>query len=256
MASRLDWAAPGARQLRCGVVLSLLAGVPHADAGGLDQRLRVDPDAVPWRAIGKLQAVSENFRETCSGTLVGWALVLSAAHCLFNRRTGREFPPGAVHFLIGYAGGRYVGHAVGTALEIAAGYDPARSKETVGSDWALIRLDKELGMGNHVLPILREPPRAGAAVALGGDQRDHPLVLFADTDCRILGQAVDAGGRMLLRHSCAGLPGVSGAPFADRGGRQVAHRRGRGRRGGKCRRRIRRAPDQGCELSAGSTDPS
>ena len=97
----MDWAAPGARQLRCGVVLSLLAGVPHADAGGLDQRLRVDPDAVPWRAIGKLQAVSENFRETCSGTLVGWALVLSAAHCLFNRRTGREFPPGAVHFLIG-----------------------------------------------------------------------------------------------------------------------------------------------------------
>jgi protease YdgD len=175
--------------------------------------MRVDPDVVPWRAVGKLQAVSENFRETCTGTLVGPALVLSAAHCLFNPRTGRFFPPGSVHFLIGYAGGRYAGHAVGTAVGIGAGYDPARSKETLGSDWALVRLDERLGADDRALPILREPPSVGAPVTLGGYQRDHPLVLIADTDCRILGRAVDAGGRALLRHSCAGLPGVSGAPL-------------------------------------------
>ena len=55
---------------------------------------------MPWRAIGKLQAASENFRKTCTGSLVGPALVLSAAHCLFNPRTGRFFPPGSVHFLL------------------------------------------------------------------------------------------------------------------------------------------------------------
>jgi len=182
-------------------------------AGGLDRRLRVDPDTVPWRAIGKLQAVLENFRKTCTGTLVGPALVLSAAHCLFNPRTGRFFPPGSVHFLIGYGGGRYVGHAVGTAVEIGAGYDPARSKETLGSDWALIRLNRELGGGDRVLETLREPPPVGAAVALGGYQRNSPLALIADTDCRILGHAVDANGRALVRHSCPGLPGLSGAPL-------------------------------------------
>jgi hypothetical protein len=28
-----------------------------------------DPDAVPWRAVGKLQAVSENLRDLCTGAL-------------------------------------------------------------------------------------------------------------------------------------------------------------------------------------------
>ena len=132
-----DDIAPGARPLlRRTVVLALLAliaGALHVTAGDLDRRLRVDPDTVPLSAIGKLQAVSENFRKTCTGSLVSPALVLSAAHCLFNPRTGRFFPPGSVHFLIGYAGDRYAEHAVGTVIDIGAGYDPARSKETLGA---------------------------------------------------------------------------------------------------------------------------
>jgi protease YdgD len=211
-----DDAAPGASRRRRAAVLALLAFVAaalHAAAGGPDRRVRVDPDSAPWRAVGKLQAVSENFRQTCTGTLVGPALVLSAAHCLFNPRTGRFFPPGSVHFLIGYAGGRYAGHAVGTAVEVGAGYDRTRPKETLGSDWALIQLDQRLGSGDRVLPMLRESPPVAAAVVLGGYQRDHPLVLIADIDCRVLGRAIDVGGRALLRHSCAGLPGLSGAPL-------------------------------------------
>ena len=54
-------------------------------------------------------------------------------------------------------------------------------------------------------------PHARAAVVLGGYQRESPLI--ADTHCRILGHAVDANGRALVRHSCAGLPGLSGAPL-------------------------------------------
>jgi protease YdgD len=104
-------------------------------------------------------------------------------------------------------------HAVGTVIDIGAGYDPARSKETLGSDWALVRLHRELGAGDRVLETLREPPPVGAGVVLGGYQRDSPLVIVADTDCRILGRAVDANGRALVRHSCAGLPGLSGAPL-------------------------------------------
>ena len=187
-------------------LLAMAAGALHAAAGGLERRARVDPDAVPWRAVGKLQAVSENFRQTCTGTLVGPALVLSAAHCLFNPRTGRFFAPGSVHFLIGYTGDRYAGQAVGTGFEIGAAYDRARSNVTLGSDWALIRLDDGFGAGDRVLPMLHQPPPVGAAVVLGGYQRDPALALTADTDCRILGRAVDAGGRALLRHSCGGLP--------------------------------------------------
>jgi V8-like Glu-specific endopeptidase len=210
-------------QRTCAIaVLALLAsavGALHAVAGGLDRQARVDPDAVPWRAVGKLQMVSVNFRQTCTATLVGPALALSAAHCLVNSRTGRFFPPSAVHFLIGYTGERYAGHAVGQSITIGTGYDPTRPKGTIGSDWALIKLDQAIGAADRLLPMVRDPLPAGAAVMLGGYQRDHPLVMIADTHCRILGRTIDADGKALLRHSCASLPGMSGAPLlADIGG--------------------------------------
>ena len=48
---------------------------------------------------------------------------------------------------------------------------------------------------------------------LGGYQQDHPLILMADTRCRIGARLVDGSGRLFLRHSCAGTRGVSGAPL-------------------------------------------
>jgi hypothetical protein len=49
-----------------GAPSSLLPGI-----GTHDPRIRVDPDVVPWRAVGKLQAASMNFRASCTATLVG-----------------------------------------------------------------------------------------------------------------------------------------------------------------------------------------
>jgi protease YdgD len=188
--------------------------------GSHDPRIRVDPDAVPWRAVGKVQVASVNFRAGCTATLVGQSTVVTAAHCLFNRRTERYFPVEALHFLIGYHSSLYAGHAVGTRLKIGDGYDPIRPKETIGSDWALVSLDKSLGSADRVLPMLNDVPEDGASVMLGGYQQDHPLLLTADTQCRIGGRFVDTSGRLLLRHSCAGTRGASGAPLLiDRGGR-------------------------------------
>jgi protease YdgD len=83
-------------------------------------------------------------------------------------RMQRYFPPASLHFLIGYTGSRYAGHAIGIGLKIADGYDPGRPKETVGSDYALVSLDKSLGSADRVLPILGEPPENGERVVLGG----------------------------------------------------------------------------------------
>src|SRR4051812_28658296 len=77
----------------------LLPGV-----GAHDPRQRVDPNTAPWRAIGKVQANTGNLHTSCTGSLVGPATVLTAAHCVYNPRTGRNFPPEALHFLIGYDG--------------------------------------------------------------------------------------------------------------------------------------------------------
>jgi protease YdgD len=193
----------------------LLRGV-----GAHDPRGRLDPEKLPWRAVGKLQAVSTNFRASCTGTLVGPSTVLTAAHCVYNRRTQTNFSPGSLHFLIGYSGSRYAGHAIGVKIETGPGYDAGRPEATMGSDWALISLDTRLGSADRVLPIMGESPQVGSYVMLGGYQHDHPLVLMADTECRIIECLVDPSGRHLLRHNCAGTGGVSGAPLlTEKGGR-------------------------------------
>jgi protease YdgD len=181
--------------------------------GAVDPRIRVDLNALPWRAIGKLQANSGNLHLACTGTLVGPVTVLTAAHCVFNIRTQAYFPPTAVHFLIGYAGGDYAGEARGTRLVVGAAFDPKQAKATSGSDWALLTLDRRLGTPDRVLPLRETPPEIGMNAAIGGYSRDHPLVLTADVGCRVVGLAADTSGRPLLRHNCTGTEGTSGAPL-------------------------------------------
>ena len=172
--------------------------------------------------VGKLQAVALDFRMLCTGTLVGQPTVLTAAHCVYNPRTGRNFAPGSLHFLIGYNGSRYAGHAIGIKLETGPGYDPIRPYQTRSSDWALISLDTKLGSADRVLPMISEPPDVGSTIMLGGYQQDHPLVLMADTECRIVGRVTDAGGRLLLRHNCT-RTSRQRRVLTDRERRQMVH---------------------------------
>jgi protease YdgD len=139
--------------------------------------------------------------------------VLTAAHCVFNPLTQRNFSPESLHFLIGYDGSHYAGHAIGIKFESGPGYDPIRPYETRGSDWVLISLGARLGSVDRILPMIGELPEVGSTVMLGGYQPDHPLVLMGDDACCIVGRTTDASGRLLLRHNCTGTGGVSGAPL-------------------------------------------
>jgi len=221
LAVALVGAASPAGVLEAGESASGDAHIPPPLLPGIgvhESRARLDPDGIPWRAVGKVQAASLNVRQTCAGTLVGPSTVLT--HCVFNRLTRRNFPPGSLHFLIGYEGSRYIGHAIGVKLETGLGYDPSRPYETVGSDWALISLDTRLGSADRILPMIDQSPEVGSKVMLGGYQQDHPLALMADTECQIVGRATDASGRLLLRHNCTETRGVSGAPLLiEQGGK-------------------------------------
>jgi protease YdgD len=210
---------------RLALVLLLAAAMPAAaqeqervipramlpGIGAEDPRRVVNQDAMPWRALGRVQLEATGQR--CTGALVGPRTVLTAAHCLVAARSRNLARPGGVHFLLGYRQGEYVAHARVASYRIGPGYEGARGGPAT-SDWAVLTLATALP-ADRVLPMLKEAPAPRTPLMLGGYQQDRPEVVLADTNCRALGLK-RLGGAALLLHDCAGTRGSSGAPLLAR----------------------------------------
>lgn len=179
--------------------------------GAEDPRRPADPEAEPWRALGRVQT---ELGTRCTGALIGPRSVLTAAHCLIAPRSAQFVQPGSVHFMLGYHLGHYDAHARVVSYALGPGFRPA-PPGPAAADWAVLTLDRPVGTPGRILPLLRDPPPPRTPLMLGGYQRDRPEMLLADTGCRLLG--LQRGGEPLLVHDCAGTRGVSGAPLLARG---------------------------------------
>ena len=84
------------RGLLAAAAFALIVPAPLSAA---DPRLAVDPNTPPWDAIAKVQT---NIGGRCTGALIAPAVVLTAAHCLYNRHTGTLLQPVSLHVLLGY----------------------------------------------------------------------------------------------------------------------------------------------------------
>lgn len=201
-------AAPAAAQeTRRASPGAMLPGV-----GAADPRSRVDRNAAPWRAIGRVQT---EVGGRCTGVLIAPDRVLTAAHCLVGPRSERFVQPGSVHFLLGYHLGEWVAAARVRSYLRGPAYVPMQGP--MGADWAILTLERPIGTPDRILPLLREAPPPRTPVMLGGYQKDRPELLMADTGCRLLGRQRHASGFATLVHDCAGTSGTSGAPLLARG---------------------------------------
>ncbi len=192
------------------VILAAAGAAAHAAAQGADRRVPVDPNEPPWDAIAKVQS---NIGAHCSGVLIAPAIVLAAAHCLYNPRTRAMLRPVSVHVLFGYERARYRWHRQVARITFGNGFDGTNGGPQP-ADWARLELAETV----PVVPLrLRdEEVISGMAVALAGYNQDRAQLLMADLGCHVLRVQKLPGGASFVTHDCAATHGTSGAPLLAR----------------------------------------
>ena len=141
------------------IVVAVLSGSPsamyagHANLTpegviGEDDRIPMDTWERPWNSVGKVHAQKGSRIDYCSATLIAPKVAVTVAHCLHNRRTGKQLRPSAVHFLAGYRKEKYVAHSVAECLKINPAYQLRRKPtlESVSEDFAFIILKKSMNV--------------------------------------------------------------------------------------------------------------
>ncbi len=121
---------------------SVLIGAASAQTSS--KRTLVDRDDLyGWEAVGRLDVGSRSF---CTGTLIAQDLVLTAAHCALDKKTGKPYRSGEVVFRAGLSNGKALAerNVVQIAAHPAYGANEPLSPEAVRADVALMRLEKPI----------------------------------------------------------------------------------------------------------------
>jgi protease YdgD len=202
-------------------LVTAAGGSPQRDdlpgiVGG-DDRVILDSATWPWAAVGRLNRASGGF---CTGTLVAPDVVLTAAHCLYDRRTRRRIAAKDIHFVAGYRRGDYLAHSVARRV---VGAETLRFTERGGTtnafdDWALLVLDAPMSIEPvPVRPLetgaLSEGEAAATRLMVAGYSQDRPHLLSLHEGCTIVDRL--SADRVLV-HTCDATRGTSGAPLIMR----------------------------------------
>lgn len=188
-----------------GVVL-LATGGAIAQDGAL-RKLETGNDANPWEAVGRLDIGGAGF---CTGALIAPDLVLTAAHCLFDKRTGERINHETVEFLAGWRNGRASAYRGVRRAVVHPEYDYSEhvSSDRVRSDVALLELDRPI-RNTTIKPFLTASrPMKGDRVGVVSYARDRSEAPSLQEVCQVIGMREG-----VLVTSCSVDFGSSGAPI-------------------------------------------
>lgn len=192
------------------LILALIVAVCPVGAAAQDTRLQsldTTEDGRIWESVGRLDIDGKGF---CTGALIAPNLVLTAAHCLYDKYTKSRIDYQKVEFLAGWRNGRASAyrHVRRAVVHPSYIYDGAASSERVRHDVALLELQRPI-RNTTVVPFeTAGSPRMGDKVGVVSYAHDRAEAPSLQELCGVM-----ARQEGVLVMSCSVDFGSSGAPI-------------------------------------------
>ncbi|MEM6407730.1 MAG: trypsin-like serine protease [Pseudomonadota bacterium] len=189
------------------IALCLLPTYGSAQTKAPLEALKTPAQALPWQAVGRL-----DFEDgTCTGALIAPQLVLTAAHCVFDRQ-GEMRDASGITFRAGYRKGRAAATKRAKRIVTHADYvddgSETSSLDLIAKDVAVIELVGPI-LNAAVIPFERHrQPPLDARVIVVSYAKGRNDVASLEEGCKMF-----ARYQGVLQYTCDVNFGASGAPI-------------------------------------------
>lgn len=197
-------------KLAVGVMMALLVAGHGQDAGAEDvaalHALTTGDESRGWEAVGRLNIGNRGF---CTATLIATDLVLTAAHCLFDKATGARIDTRDVSFLAGWRNGRAAAYR-GVRRDVVHPqyvFSDSGQVDRVEYDLALLQLDQPIRLPSITPFATDEGTSFGSKVGVVSYAKDRADAPSVQEVCPVLGRQDG-----ILVMGCSVDFGSSGAP--------------------------------------------